>query len=161
MTFWQSDRLLALRLALRVFLGGAFLYAAWLKLREPWMLFAMAVDAYQLLPQWAVIFVARTLPWAELLLGLLLLIGGRWIRFTSAAVSALLAGFLAMMVHSYLKGMQINCGCFGSGEPISPRTLARDSGLLAAALVLTIISFRGRAAASPPPPPDNEPHRGQ
>jgi uncharacterized membrane protein YphA (DoxX/SURF4 family) len=151
MTSWQNDRLLALRLALRVFLGGAFVYAAWLKLRDPWMLFAMAVDAYQLLPQWAVILVARTLPWAELLLGLLLW-SGKWIRFTSAAVSALLAGFLAIMVYSYLKGMQINCGCFGSGEPISPRTLARDSGLLAAALVLTIMSFRGRAAASPPPP---------
>ena len=160
MTSWRIDRIRLIGLALRVFLGGAFLYAAWLKLREPWMLFAMAVDAYQLLPQWAVILVARTLPWAELLLGLLL-IGGKWIRFTSAAVSALLAGFLAMMAFTYLKGMQIDCGCFGSGDPISPRTLARDSGLLAAALVLTIMSFRGRAAASPPPPPDNEPHRGR
>jgi uncharacterized membrane protein YphA (DoxX/SURF4 family) len=160
MTSWQSDRLLALRLALRVFLGGAFVYAAWLKLREPWMLFAMAVDAYKLLPQWAVILVARTLPWAELLLGLLL-IAGKWMRFSSAAVSALLAGFLAMMAFTYLKGMQIDCGCFGSGDPISSRTLARDSGLLAAALVLTIMSFRGRAAASAPPPPDNEAYRGR
>jgi cobalt-zinc-cadmium efflux system protein len=160
MTFWQSDRILALRLALRVFLGGVFVYAAWLKLREPWMLFAMAVDAYQLLPQWAVILVARTLPWAELLLGLLL-IGGLCIRCTSVAASAMLAGFLALMVHTYLKGMRIDCGCFGSGDPISPRTLARDSGLLAAALLLTVISFRAGAAASPPPPPDSEPHPGQ
>ena len=141
-------------MALRVLLGGAFLYAAWLKLREPWMLFAMAVDAYQLLPQWAVILVARTLPWAELLLGLLL-IAGKWMRFTSAAVFALLAGFLATMAFTYLKGMQIDCGCFGSGDPISPRTLARDGGLLAAALVLTIMSFRRRPAAAPSPPPGN------
>jgi uncharacterized membrane protein YphA (DoxX/SURF4 family) len=145
MTFWRIDRIRLIGLALRVFLGGAFLYAAWLKLREPWMLFAMAVDAYKLLPQWAVILVARTLPWAELLLGLLL-IAGRWIRFTSAAASALLAGFLATMAFSYLKGMQIDCGCFGSGDPISPRTLARDSGLLAAALLLTMMSFRRRLA---------------
>jgi uncharacterized membrane protein YphA (DoxX/SURF4 family) len=154
MTSWRIDRIRWIGLALRVFLGGAFLYAAWLKLRDPWMLFAMAVDAYQLLPQWAVILVARALPWAELLLGLLL-IAGKWMRFTSAAVSALLAGFLAMMAFTYLKGMQIDCGCFGSGDPISPRTLARDSGLLAAALLLTIMSFRRRAAASPPPPPNN------
>jgi len=151
MTSWRINRIRWIGLALRVLLGGAFLYAAWLKLREPWMLFAMAVDAYQLLPQWAVILVARTLPWAELLLGLLL-IAGKWMRFTSAAVSALLAGFLAMMAFTYLKGMQIDCGCFGSGDPISPRTLARDGGLLAAALVLTIMSFRRRPAASPPPP---------
>ena len=44
------------------------------------MLFAMTVDAYGMLPQWAVILVARTLPWAELLLGLLL-IAGKWMRF--------------------------------------------------------------------------------
>ena len=145
MTFWRIDRVRLIGLVLRVFLGGAFLYAAWLKLREPWMLFAMAVDAYQLLPQWAVILVARTLPWAELLLGLLL-IAGKWMRFTSAAVSALLAGFLAMMAFTYLKGMRIDCGCFGSGDQISPRTLARDGGLLAAALVLTIMSFRRKTA---------------
>ena len=154
MTSWRIDRIRLIGLALRLFLGGAFLYAAWLKLREPWMLFAMAVDAYKLLPQWAVILVARTLPWAELLLGLLL-IAGKWMRFTSGAVSALLAGFLAMMAFTYLKGVRIDCGCFGSGDPISPRTLARDSGLLAAALVLTVMSFRRRAAAPPPPPPDN------
>ena len=154
MTSWRIDGIRWIGLALRVFLGGAFLYAAWLKLREPWMLFAMAVDAYKLLPQWAVILVARTLPWAELLLGLLL-IAGKWIRFTSAVVSALLAGFLATMAFSYLKGLQIDCGCFGSGDPISPRTLARDSGLLAVALVLTIMSFRRRPATSPPQPPDN------
>jgi uncharacterized membrane protein YphA (DoxX/SURF4 family) len=146
MTSWPSNRLALLRLALRVFLGVVFAYAAWLKLREPWMLFAMAVDAYQVLPQWAVIFVARTLPWAELLLGLLL-ISGKWMRLSSAAASALLAGFLAMMIFTYLKGKQIDCGCFGSGDPISPRTLARDSALLATALVLTIMSFRRRAAA--------------
>ncbi len=151
MTSWRIDRIRLIGLALRVFLGGAFLYAAWLKLREPWMLFAMAVDAYKLLPQWAVILVARTLPWAELLLGLLL-IAGKWMRFTSAAVSALLAGFLAMMAFTYFKGLQIDCGCFGSGDPISLRTLARDSGLLAAAVVLTVMSFRRRAAAAPPPP---------
>ena len=61
MTSWRIDRIRLIGLALRVLLGGAFLYAAWLKLREPWMLFAMAVDAYKLLPQWAVILVARTL----------------------------------------------------------------------------------------------------
>jgi hypothetical protein len=68
-------------------------------------------------------------------------------RLSSAAASALLAGFLAMMIFTYLKGKQIDCGCFGSGDPISPRTLARDSALLATALVLTIMSFRRRAAA--------------
>jgi len=145
MTSWRSNRPLALRTGLRLFLGGVFVYAAWLKLREPWMLFAMSVDAYGLLPQWAVISVARTLPWAELLLGLALL-SGKWIRISSAAAAALLLGFLTAMAFSYVKGMRIECGCFGSGDIISPRTLARDGSLLAAALVLALLSFRGKAS---------------
>jgi len=145
MNFWRSNRLVALQVALRIFLGGVFVYAAWLKLREPWMLFAMSVDAYGLLPSWAVIALARSLPWAELLLGLVLL-SGKWIRITSAAAAALLLGFLTAMAFSYVKGMRIECGCFGSGDIISPRTLARDGSLLAAALVLALLSFRGRAS---------------
>src|ERR1035438_8850015 len=66
-----------LALILRVALGAIFVYAAWIKLREPWALFAMAIDSYQVLPVWAVEVVARALPWFELLLGVLL-IAGLW-----------------------------------------------------------------------------------
>jgi uncharacterized membrane protein YphA (DoxX/SURF4 family) len=149
------------RLLLRIALGCVFVYAAWLKLKEPWQLFAMAVDAYGLLPQWAVIVVARTLPWAELLLGLLL-ISGVWLRISSAAASLLLLGFLTMMVRSYVAGMKIDCGCFGSDDPISLRTLARDGGFLAGALALTVLAWRApcargsstTTAASPAQAPD-------
>jgi cobalt-zinc-cadmium efflux system protein len=149
------------RLLLGIALGCVFVYAAWLKLKEPWQLFAMAVDAYGLLPQWAVIVVARTLPWAELLLGLLL-ISGVWLRVSASAASLLLLGFVTMMVRAYLKGMQIDCGCFASGDTISLRTLARDGGLLAGALALTVLAWRAPCArgsstttvASPVPDPD-------
>jgi uncharacterized membrane protein YphA (DoxX/SURF4 family) len=56
-------------LGLRVLLAVVFLYAAYTKLRQPWLLFAMSIDAYQILPQWAVLALGRTLPWMELLLG--------------------------------------------------------------------------------------------
>lgn len=150
------------RLLLRIALGCVFVFAAWLKLKEPWQLFAMSVDAYGLLPQWAVVVVARTLPWAELALGLLL-ISGVWLRVSSAAVSLLLLGFLALMVRAYLMGMKIDCGCFAaSGDPISLRTLARDGGLFAGALALTVLAWRApcarrsstTTAASPVPGPD-------
>ena len=44
-----------LRLFLRLLLAAVFLYAAWSKLRQPWLLFAMSIDSYQLLPPWAVL----------------------------------------------------------------------------------------------------------
>ena len=126
---------------LRIALGVVFVYAAYLKLKDPWELFAMAVDAYNLLPQWAVIVVARTLPWAELAIGLLL-IAGRFQRLAAAAASALLAGFFTLTFRAYLLGMQIECGCFGPGDPISIQTLLRDGALLAVALGLAVMAFR-------------------
>jgi uncharacterized membrane protein YphA (DoxX/SURF4 family) len=137
MTYWRNRLPGYLLLALRVVLGVVFVYAAWTKLRESWVLFAFQIDAYQLLPQWA----ARSLPWAELLLGLLLIVG-KWLRVSASLVSLILVSFLAVMARSYLRGMQIDCGCFGSGDVISPYTLLRDSGLLAASLVLTWLAFR-------------------
>jgi uncharacterized membrane protein YphA (DoxX/SURF4 family) len=141
MTSSRSKPVGILLLLLRLGLGGIFLYAAWIKLREPWLLFAMSIDAYQVLPQWAVLTVARTLPWFELALGLMLIIG-RWRRTSTLAASALLTLFFGLMVRAYLRGETIDCGCFGPGEAISPLTLIRDGFLLAAAVLLAILSFR-------------------
>jgi uncharacterized membrane protein YphA (DoxX/SURF4 family) len=136
----------AVALALRIALGAVFVYAAWTKLREPWELFAMSIDAYKVLPYWAVLVVARTLPWAEMLIGLALM-AGRWLRVSAPAASLLLLVFFGLMVRAYAKGMQIDCGCFGGGDTISVRTLARDGTLLAGYLLLTWMSFRGRRKA--------------
>jgi uncharacterized membrane protein YphA (DoxX/SURF4 family) len=137
----------AVVLALRVALGAVFVYAAWTKLRQPWELFAMSIDAYKVLPYWAVLAVARALPWAEMLIGLALM-AGRWLRVSAAAASLMLLMFFALMVRAYAKGMQIDCGCFGLGDPISARTLARDGSLLAGCVFLTWTSFRGRWKAA-------------
>ena len=58
-------------LARRLLLGAVFIYAAYTKLRQSWLLFALSIDSYQMLPEWAVLAVARTLPWFELALGVL------------------------------------------------------------------------------------------
>jgi len=127
-----------------VALGAVFLYAAWLKLRDSWALFAMTIDSYKVLPTWAVELTARVLPWGELCLGVLL-IAGVWRRISTTIASLLLTAFLGLMVRALLKGMQIDCGCFGPGEKISWLTLVRDSGLLAAAVFLTVMAFVRRS----------------
>lgn len=124
-------------------MGLVFLYAAWAKLTQSWIQVAMAVEAYELLPAWAVELVARTLPWAELVLGLWL-ITGKWLRLSASAASLLLVAFMVVLVRSFALGMQIDCGCFGSGDPLSAYTLARDGTLLAASLLLTFLAFRQR-----------------
>jgi hypothetical protein len=136
----------ALRIVLLLFrlgLGGIFGYAAWVKLREPWMLFAMSVDAYHVLPEWGAVAVARTLPWLELLLAVSLVLG-LWKKITLPSTSLLLTVFFSLMVRSYVRGDGINCGCFGPGEAISPVTLLRDGALLATSLLLTLDAFMNR-----------------
>jgi uncharacterized membrane protein YphA (DoxX/SURF4 family) len=132
-----------LALILRVALGVIFVYAAWTKLRDPWALFAMAIDSYQVLPAWAVELVARALPWFELLLGVLLIVGV-WRHVSAAAASLLLAVFFGLMVRAMAKGMQIDCGCFGPGDRLSWVTLLRDGALLASSLFVTARAFVGQ-----------------
>jgi uncharacterized membrane protein YphA (DoxX/SURF4 family) len=147
MTFSRSDALRVAALLLRIALSVMFVYAAWLKLRDPWQMFAMSIDSYQLLPMWAVRVVARTLPWLELLLGALLL-AGLWLRFSAGATSLLLLGFFVLMIRAWAKHMEINCGCFGPGDIISWKTLLRDGSLLAASLFVTAMSAIGPRKAA-------------
>src|ERR1051325_10016884 len=133
---------------LRLVLGAIFVYAAWVKLRVPWELFAMSIDSYQLLPTSMVELLARTLPWFELLLGLVL-IAGRWLRVTSTATTLLLLVFFSLIVRAALKGQEISCGCFGPGETISWKTMLRDGSMLAGSLFVTAMAYL-RPRRSPP-----------
>ena len=139
----REVRIRAVALVLRIALGAIFLYSAWSKLKDSWALFAMAVDSYQVLPLWGVQWVARTLPWVELLIGVLLIVG-RWMRVATVACSVMLVVFFGLMVRAHLKGMEINCGCFGPGETISWRTLLRDGAMVAGSLVLSAMTLLKR-----------------
>lgn len=125
-------------------LGAVFVYAAYTKLRQSWLLFALSIDSYQLLPQWAVLTLARLLPWLELALGMAL-IAGVWLRYTAIAATSVLMLFFSVMLLSYTKGAGIDCGCFGVGEALSLKTLARDGVLLAAAIALAALSWTAQS----------------
>ena len=138
----SSGRVLrTIPLLLRVTLGAVFVYAAWVKLREPWELFALAISGYGILPLKAVELVARTLPWAELAIGAMLIVG-RGLRISATATSLLLLVFFTLMVRAFAQGKEISCGCFGPGEIISWWTLLRDGSMLAGALLLTWMAFQ-------------------
>src|SRR5580658_508523 len=121
-------------IALRVIVGAVFLYGGYVKLREPWALFAMGIDSYHLVAYRYLEPIARTLPLAECALGLWLMVG-LWPRIPSTLVSLLLMVFFAAMLHAKMAGQQIDCGCVGPGDPISKWTLLRDGSLLAASLL--------------------------
>ena len=142
----------------RVALGAIFLYAAFAKLyfdgtwhlRDYHFFFAMAIDSYKMLPLSVVEWMARILPWFELLLGALLIVG-IGLRWAGSITTALLLVFMGAMTRAKILGLEINCGCFGNNEKLGTATLIRDSSLLVLALAVTIGAFlikRRRTAVS-------------
>jgi uncharacterized membrane protein YphA (DoxX/SURF4 family) len=98
----------------------------------------LAVDAYDMLPDGAVRVVATVLPWIEVGLGLLLILG-LFTRFAGLGTAVLGTVFIAAMAQAKARGLQIDCGCFGgggAGDGVSWFDIGRDVLLtLAAAYV--------------------------
>ena len=150
----------------RIVLGGIFIYAGYAKLFLPTMhphppmaialsLFALQVDSYQIFPPWAVYGVAHSLPFAEIALGMLLLVGWK-LRIWATLITLIMLGFFVAVMRSYAMGLQINCGCFSNPEPLTIKTLFRDGSLAALALVMTVFAFlEARKPHTWAAPPEN------
>ena len=126
--------------AARVVLGGVFLVAGGLKVIDPQSSVA-AVRAYRLLPTSVATIVGWGLPFAEVALGLLLLAGVAT-RLVAAAAAVLLMVYIVGVASAAIRGLSIDCGCFGGGGDVAPGQTAygieivRDVGLLLLALWL-------------------------
>jgi len=137
----------------RIALGAIFVYAAYAKLhfdgawhlRDYYFFFAMGIDSYKMLPLTVVEWMAKILPWVELGLGTLLIIGAG-VRWVGIAASALLVVFMIALAHAAMGGLEINCGCFGNNSVKPSTELARDVGLLAVALGVTLGGFLSHRA---------------
>jgi uncharacterized membrane protein YphA (DoxX/SURF4 family) len=134
-----------LSLVSRLVLGGVFLYAGASKVFEPGGL-AASIRSYGLsLPEWFVTLSAYALPPLEVLLGLYLLVG-LFTRASAWAANGLMLLFLAALVQGTLRGLEIDCGCFGSASGDEASSLwvdvLRDLGLLALGLQLALSPSR-------------------
>lgn len=124
------------------FLGMVFICAGALKMADP-LAFADSVASFQLLPGMMISAVALVLPVLEMLLGLSLLIGVRR-RACAVAMGFLCVVFAVALTQALVRGLTVDCGCFGRGEASTygnVRTLARALGL---ALLAGWVSRRSR-----------------
>jgi len=123
-------------LSLRLALGGLLLFAGVSKLRDP-AGFSQEIANYQLMPELAP-YVAVTLPAIELLVGGALLFSPwRWRQAGAVSAALLLGVFLVAVGSAVARGLDITCGCFGTGtSPVSWWTVLRNLGLVAAAVLL-------------------------
>jgi hypothetical protein len=120
----------------RFILAGIFLYSGYVKWDSP-LIFEAVLYSYDLFPKTYIPLIVRYFPLAEMALGLSLLIGFRHkIRYLAGASALLQLFFIVILSIPCLRGIEVDCGCFGSGDPISPKTIARDSLMLIPALYL-------------------------
>src|SRR3954447_8103568 len=135
---WNAGQWLAT--AARLVLGGVFVVAGALKVRDP-AAAVRAVRAYQLVPEPLVPPVAFGLPVIEIAVGLALLLGV-FVRTAAIAVAVLLAVFLVGVGSAWARGLRIDCGCFSAGGQVAaeqtayPLEVLRDGALLVVALLL-------------------------
>jgi uncharacterized membrane protein YphA (DoxX/SURF4 family) len=101
--------------ACRFALAGIWLWAGIAKILEPDEA-VRAVAAYRLMPHVLVKPMAWGLPFAEVALAVVLLLGIRT-RVAAILSLALLVLFVAAVLSAWLRGLQIECGCFGGGGP--------------------------------------------
>ena len=125
----------------RLVLGGVFLVAGVTKALDAGGL-AASIRSYGLaLPEWFVSLSAFGLPYLEILIGLYLVVG-LFTKFSAWATNAMMVVFILALLQGALRGLEINCGCFGGAtgaeEPGLWSAFARDIGLLALGLHIAL-----------------------
>lgn len=134
-------------LAARIVAGGALLLAGVLKAqlfagladmqRAPLVL-ALGIESFRILPTWAINPTAHFLPWLEIIIGLTLL-AGIWSRQSALLAAATLTLFTLALASVLLRGLDVDCGCFGGLFGESTVTLAsilRNLVFIAAAIIV-------------------------
>lgn len=121
-------------------LGGVFIVAGTLKAMDP-IVFATLIDAYGLIPSPLLMPAALALIFLEIAAGAGLLLG---VRGSLETVTGLLLLFILVLAWGMHIGLDVDCGCFGPGDPEAEAfhglgtTLMRDMLMLAGAAWLFI-----------------------
>jgi uncharacterized membrane protein YphA (DoxX/SURF4 family) len=116
-----------LLLVFKISIGIIFVYAGIIKMINP-MAFADSIATFQLLPAYLINILALGLPPFEVLMGLLLIIG-KWQREAAFAILILCLAFCLVLIQALIRGLEVDCGCFGGSTPSVWKTwftLSRD-----------------------------------
>jgi uncharacterized membrane protein YphA (DoxX/SURF4 family) len=98
--------------ACRLIVGGVFICVGIVKIIDP-VTFAKDIGNYQLMPHITINLLAITMPWIEVVAGLLL-VCGVWMRPSALVIGVLLLIFIAAIGQAMARGFNIECGC-GTG----------------------------------------------
>ncbi len=125
-----------LLLVCRIIIGFIFIYAGMEKISDP-SGFARAINNYKLLPFSLINIAALILPWIEVTTGILLIFGIK-VKENAFIISAMLGIFIIAIVISLFRGLNIDCGCFGtlSGTKVGIMKLIENTLMLLTGILL-------------------------
>jgi uncharacterized membrane protein YphA (DoxX/SURF4 family) len=132
-----------LTLTFRLVLGIIFIYAGFEKIAQP-ADFALTIQNYDMIPPVLTNLVAITLPWLEFYCGIFLIIG-LFLRASGGIIAMLMMLFIIALTTALIRGLNIDCGCYGMESQITISRILEDIGLLFMALY--VILFPGSKLA--------------
>ena len=122
----------------QLLIGGLFCAAALAKLGDLHA-FAEQIHNFRLLPWGLENPSAIVLPWIELIAGLALVLGLR-ARSGGLVAAVLMAAFTLAVLIAMARGLDIECGCFGTGDAtrVGLLKVLENVGMLALALLASL-----------------------
>ncbi len=121
---WAESILL--QLPLRVGLGGVFAFAAYNKIGGV-QSFANAIKGFEIVDAdkygHLIVTAAYTMPWVEMIAGVLLVLG-LWSRASAVAIWIMLVAFIAALIHVITdESISADCSCFGDMNLVCDATV--------------------------------------
>ena len=118
----MKDKLVKIKpwfgLLARLILGGVLFAAGFLKVGVPDQS-QMAVRAYEMLPISIANILGLILPIVEVVIGALLILGALT-RLMAALGGFTMIVFIIAIAQAWVRGLNIDCGCFGGGGAVEP-----------------------------------------
>ena len=130
-----------------IYIAYTFIFASLDKIVNP-ANFAKDISNYEITPYWMNNLVALTLPWIELICGILIVVGlflfinkkSNFIDIPNNIIILMLLWFVFILSIAVYKGLDIDCGCGISEDKTTPmQRLIEDIYLL---LITFFIKFR-------------------
>lgn len=130
--------------ACRGTLAAVFLFAGVPKLLDP-AAFATSIDNYHMMPASWVGPLALFLPVLEIIAAICLLTG-LWWRGATFLLVAMLAAFILGIAQAMVRGIEIDCGCFGAAaeSELGAWSIARNLALIACGCLAVCFDRRYR-----------------
>jgi len=155
MTTFLSNKYLLL--IIRLILGALFIYSAVTKIIDI-DYFAKSLYNYRLLPEESLNFFALIIPWLEFIVGLLL-ITGIYVRESALLGTSLMILFIAAIGIALTRGLDIECGCFGTrdGNRVGVLKIIEDVFILLGFIWLSVFGSNFLALTKSNSPEEKKP----